>query len=322
MNKREFEQLVESVERLTPAQRDKLKMLLSKVDGKAKAVALLESAMAPHLACPKCRGHHLHRHGFNAGLQRFRCVDCGRTFNSLSETPLSRLRLKDRWLQYSKCLLRSLTVRGAAARVGVHKNTAFRWRHRFLTAPKADRCFPLHGIAEADEIFFHESQKGSRNLSRPPRKRAEPAGKRGISDEQVCVVVARDRAGQTVDFIAGLGPVTKVQLKRGLAPILDQDALLVTDSNASYRFFAKECGISHQAVNLRSGRRVNGAVHVQNVNAYHSRLRGWLQIFHGVATHYLPNYLGWRWALDKDRVTKPEDLLCSSAGAFPHLAWT
>lgn len=322
MKKHEFERLIATIDQLTASQRHRLTALLLDADERAQVVELLESAMNPHLACPRCRGHRLHRHGVNAGLQRFRCTDCGRTFNSLSETPLSRLRLKDLWLQYSKCLLRSLTVRAAAARVGVHKNTAFRWRHRFLTAPKTDRCFPLHGIAEADEIFFHESQKGSRQLNRPPRKRAEPAKKRGISEEQVCVVVARDRAGQTIDFIAGLGPVTKVQLKRGLAPILDPDVLLVTDSNASYRYFARECGISHQAVNLKAKQRVKGAAHVQNVNAYHSRLRGWIGNFHGVATHYLPNYLGWRWALDKDRITDPAVLLCSSAGAIPHLTWT
>jgi hypothetical protein len=206
--------------------------------------------------------------------------------------------------------------------VGVHKNTAFRWRHRFLTLPKADRDFPLSGIAEVDEMFLLESEKGSRHLNRPPRKRAEPAKKRGTSAEQVCIVVSRDRSGKTVDFIAGKGPVTKAQLHRGLAPILDPDVLLVSDSNASYRYFAKEAGLTHQAVNLRKHQRVKGAVHVQNVNAYHSRFRGWLAIFHGVATHYLPNYLGWRWALDKKRVDDPLVMLRAAVGVYPHLTWT
>jgi hypothetical protein len=35
-----------------------------------------------------------------------------------------------------------------------------------------------------------------------------------------------------------------------------------------------------------------GAIHVQNVNAYHSRFKQWLRRFHGVASNYLPNYLG------------------------------
>ncbi|SDA85448.1 ISXO2-like transposase domain-containing protein [Janthinobacterium sp. 551a] len=98
--------------------------------------------------------------------------------------------------------------------------------------------------------------------------------------------------------------------------------MLVTDGHAAYRAFAKEAGISHQAVNLRAGIRVQGAAHVQNVNAYHSRLRAWLRPFHGVATRYLPNYLGWRWILDARRICSPETLLKATLGAFPHLTVT
>ena len=54
----------------------------------------------------------------------------------------------------------------------------------------------------------------------------------------VCIVVARDRTGQTADFVTGNGPVTKRQLHRDLAPVLDRDVLLVTDGNAVYRYFA------------------------------------------------------------------------------------
>jgi hypothetical protein len=63
-------------------------------------------------------------------------------------------------------------------------------------------------------------------------------------------------------------------------------------------------------------------LHVQNVNAYHSRLKQWLRRFHGVARRYLPNYLGWRWALDGDRISSPEMLLRSALGACPDFTGT
>ncbi|GJI95945.1 hypothetical protein RugamoR57_26630 [Duganella caerulea] len=47
-----------------------------------------------------------------------------------------------------------------------------------------------------------------------------------------------------------------------------------------------------------------------------------LDRFHRVATHYLPNYLGWRWAADAHRISAPLDLLKTSVGVFPHLAAT
>jgi len=43
---------------------------------------------------------------------------------------------------------------------------------------------------------------------------------------------------------------------------------------------------------------VRQAFHIQNVNAYHSRLKTWIRRFHGVGTYYLLNYLGWHRLLD------------------------
>ena len=100
------------------------------------------------------------------------------------------------------------------------------------------------------------------------------------------------------------------------------DILLVTDGHAAYPIFAREAGIRHSAGNLSAGVRVDGVLHVQNVNAYHSRFKQWLRHFHGVASRYLPNYLGWRWALDANRIRSPEMLLRSALGSFPDLAVT
>ncbi|RZA33830.1 MAG: IS1595 family transposase, partial [Lysobacteraceae bacterium] len=189
----------------------------------------------------------------------------------------------------------------------------FRWRHRFLERVKHDLPPRLHGIVEADEMFILESQKGSRKLDRAPRKRGGKAGKRGISNELCCILVARDRSNQTIGALVGRSALKMAQLARHLLPKLDKEVLLVSDSNAAYRAFARQHGIAHRAVNLQAGQRVchnaAGALHVQNVNAYHQRFRQWLIRFHGVASRYLPNYLGWHRALDGERVTSVEQLL-------------
>ena len=39
-------------------------------------------------------------------------------------------------------------------------------------------------------------------------------------------------------------------------------------------------------------------LHINNVNAYHGRLKPWLSRFNRVATENLPNSLGWRRALE------------------------
>ncbi|MEX5744055.1 IS1595 family transposase, partial [Massilia sp. X63] len=183
---------------------------------------------------------------------------------------------------------------------------------------KHDRPQLLNGIAEADEMFLLESQKGAKKLDRPARKRGGRAGKRGISRELDCILVARDRGGQTIDAVVGRGALTAAHLARHLLPRLDRQVLLVSDGHAAYRAFARQHGIAHQAVDLRAGVRVRrsaaGAIHVQNVNAYHSRFRQWLSRFRGVASRYLSNYLGWHWALDGNRITSAAQLLRIAIG--------
>lgn len=316
MERRQFEHFVEELQKLTRRQCQKVLAMLTESSKRERPAELIEQAASERLSCPRCGATRLYRHGQVDGLQRYRCVGCAKTFNALTGTPLARLRHKTKWLDYLDCMLVATTVRRAAKEVQVHKDTSFRWRHRFLSLTKNDRPQRLRGIAEADELYLLESEKGARKLEREPRKRGGAATKRGISDEQVCVLIARDRTGQTLDFVTGKGPVTKAQLHQHLPPALDHDVLLVTDANAAYRYFAREAGISHEFVNLRAGVRVRGAIHVQNVNAYHSRFRLWLDRFHGVATHYLSNYLGWRWALDAQRINSPDAFLRAAMGVF------
>jgi hypothetical protein len=39
--------------------------------------------------------------------------------------------------------------------------------------------------------------------------------------------------------------------------------LLISDAAASYRGFALEAGITHEAVNGKTGKRARGAIHIQ-----------------------------------------------------------
>jgi hypothetical protein len=191
-----------------------------------------------------------------------------------------------------------------------------RWRHRFLQGLNAKRAATLRGITEADETYFLESCKGYRKLQRPAPRRGSKARTAGLSNELVCVLVARDRAEKTVDWVIERGQMTKAALTRALQPVLAKDALLVSDGNQTYRSFAQDAHLAHEAVNLNAGVRVNGAIHVQNVNAYHGRLKQWLHRFHGVAkgittwAGFAPwtatvatlGKLSWRWSWENSHI--------------------
>ena len=85
-------------------------------------------------------------------------------------------------------------------------------------------------------------------------------------------MVARDRSGATADFL--LEAVSKVCLSEVLKPRVNADAILCPDGSAAMAAPAKELGVHHEAMNLSAGERVRGPWHIQNVNAYHGRLKG------------------------------------------------
>lgn len=69
--------------------------------------------------------------------------------------------------------------------------------------------------------------------------------------------------------------------------------MLCTDAAGVYRASAKAEAIANEPLNLAQGIRVKQRVfHIQHVNDYDSRLKQWMHRFNGVATQYLPNYLG------------------------------
>jgi transposase-like protein len=314
----EFRRLLTRIGDLTGRQRRVLAEVLAERTPRGEAVEVADARLAEGASCPRCGGSAVQRWGQDGGVQRFRCRGCGRTFNALTGTPLARLRRRDAWPAHAEALAEGLSVRRAARACGVHRNTAFRWRHRWLQVPAERKDGAFSGIVEADETYFLESRKGSKAWARrrrgrdaaeppparPPRRRGGTASKRGLSAEQAPVPVVRDRHGATTDAV--LPAVTKAAVGGVLAPILNRDTLLCTDGLGVYRAAAKERGFAHQPLNLKAGARVKERVfHIQHVNAYHGRLKDWMRRFRGVATAYLPNYLGWRRLLERHRDAPP-----------------
>ncbi len=100
---------------------------------------LIDGAFQVDVCCPRCQGRRIHRHGMARGLQRYKCLDCARTFNAQTGTPMAGLRKRGLWLTYAASLNASETVRTAAAHAGIAPSTSFRWQHCFLNVRKDDK---------------------------------------------------------------------------------------------------------------------------------------------------------------------------------------
>ena len=258
--------------------------------------------------CPHCAGREIVGWGRSHGLLRFRCKSCGRTFNTLTKTPMAHLRKKDRWLDHARAMIEGKSLAKTAALCGIHPTTAFRWRHRFLRAPASDKPRGLRGIVEADETFVLESFKGRRSdLPRKARRRGGTARHPGLHQDNIPILVARDRNGAAFDAI--LAQVDGASVSLALAGIVTPGNPLIGDGGKAIATFARRAGIAFHTV-PSPGKPSPAAprLHINTVNAYHGRLKQWLNRFNGVATKNLPNYLGWRRALEAwgDKLEPPK----------------
>jgi len=312
MNSHDFSGLLKQLSDLSPSQHQRLHQYFKGHD--ISAFDLLATQAAPEY-CPYCHVDHLKPWGSSHGLPRYRCIGCLRTFNALTGTPLAKLHKREEWIAFMRTLIDGLSLRAAAKQCRINKDTALLWRHRFLQMISQHQATQEQGIVEADETFFLESFKGQRELGRPARKRGGVGKTRGTGSDQIPVLIVRDRHQATANFI--LTRVNAVTIGQVLKPLIDKEAVLCTDGAAVYSAFAKKTGIAHEVIHTK-GPRARGVFHVQNVNAYGSRLKTWMRRFHGVATKYLVNYLGWRMLLEryKSAIT-PTLCLLEAVGRIP-----
>jgi len=264
----------------------------------ADVVAELGQRRVDSIGCPHCECRQVAPWGRASGIPRYRCSACRRTFNALTKTPLAHLRMKDKWVTQTEAMIDGVSTAMAAQRCGVDYKTAFRWRHRFLASLAGDKPRTLSGIVEGDETFILESFKGKRSgMKRKARKRGGKAAKRGVSAEQIPVIVARDRHGATTDAV--LPKLNRVSIAAALGGIVTPTNEFCCDGGTAIVAFARKAGIPTHILPLPGKPNPSAPdFHINNVNAYHGRLKEWLRRFHGVATKNLPNYLGWRRTLE------------------------
>lgn len=282
-------------------------------------VAELGQRRVDSIGCPHCGSRDVVHWGKASDLPRYRCKGCRRTFNALTKTPLAHLRKKDKWVAQAGAMIDGVSTSKAAKRCDVDYKTAFRWRHRFLDSLSGDKPRALSGIVEGDETFILESFKGKRSgISRAARKRGGKPAKCGISAEQIPVIVARDRHGATTDAV--LPKLNRVSITAALGGVVTPVNEFCCDGGSAIVAFARKAGIPTHI--LPAPGKPNPQApdfHINNVNAYHSRLKEWMRRFHGVATKNLPNYLGWRRTLEAlGQQATPAALILGAIGLGPY----
>ena len=123
-------------------------------------------------------------------------------------------------------------------------------------------------------------------------------------------MAARDRTGATIDAI--LPHLDAASIKAALGQFITRPAELCCDGGSAITAFARHARIKFHILPAPS-------LHINNVNAYHGRLKEWMRRFHGAATNHLPNYLSWRRPIEAlSTASAPEAWIIGAAGLGPY----
>jgi len=146
--------------------------------------------------CAHCSHPKYVKFGIDKGSQRYKCKLCKRSFTEYTGTWMAGLQRKDKIEDYLALMLEEKSLDKIKETLSINKKTAFDWRHKILASLSENDKDSFTGITESDETFFLNSEKGRTVSHRESRKRGGTSKTRGISNDQVAVIVTHKTENQ------------------------------------------------------------------------------------------------------------------------------
>jgi transposase-like protein len=250
--------------------------------------------------CPHCHSRAVGPWGtyhYRPAFKRYRCKDCGRTFNDLTKTLLSQSqRSLTHWIVATFLLCLSCASRRIARELGVHVRTSYRrcwWLRNAALSYEMDRH--IEGPVEADELYHTAGNKGQakqggkKSLGRRPRRRRkkrEP-GRGHYDKDRPAMIAWVSRQGPVV--VQAIKDFTVKTVRQAADLAVQVGSRLYTDSASSYRALK---GYRHEFVNHTQKEYARGEVHENRAECLFSLLKPYLRVFRGIGKCNLPGYLG------------------------------
>lgn len=293
------------------------------------------------IACPHCGSVSVKKHGRKDNRQRYYCKDCHKTFSSTARTMFYHSRLtREQWMGLLKGLVLNLSLNKIADDIGTSVKAVWYNKQKVMSLLSEmfvdqDR---FTDIAECDEYSVHLSFKGKRDpsffiykLGRMPRhhrsigEKIEYLQKAGLWDrlqsdqaflnellygdkwlegtnkDSVCILSGKDRSGNLYLNPVCVGSIESSHISRSFKGRFEPDAIMVTDGNNSYNWFAEYENVHH--VQILSRLRVQGPYNLGRIDAIHSKMSAYWPVAREnlPSTKYLDLNVMLFWWLEKNR---------------------
>ena len=161
-----------------------MQALLKKIVDESKLYDFIRSIRwKQRLYCPRCQSHRIRYVSRNRQNYKYYCNACRVHFNDLTTTIFAYTHISLwQWIMAIYLLSLGHSNQRIGKEIDVNNNTSDRIcakiRHSIWNLPTEK----LSGIIEADEVYQNVGEKGTKQIDRPPRKRAKKneAGVLGI----------------------------------------------------------------------------------------------------------------------------------------------
>lgn len=283
--------LLEQFSQLTDFQKDQLKRKIHDF------IQFNQFVQNTHYSvCPVCgvSEPRIIKKGFLGGKQRVLCKECGRKF----VTTCGRLNYNSQQSEASWSIvivdtLNAIPLHETAAEIDCAVDTVFHMRHKFLLLLEQvlfEQGEVMEGIVEIDETYLPDSFKGiKRTEGRKARKHGEPAEKRGLSDEKMCVFMGTNRMGKEVAQCVNRARPSSQEVIEVFGDVIKEKSMLINDGLFSNYERIKRNQLTSMIVS--DHHEFTDVLHLNTVNTMHSGFKTRYRFYRGVSSKYLNRYL-------------------------------
>ncbi|WP_416327600.1 IS1595 family transposase [[Eubacterium] hominis] len=171
--------------------------------------------------------------------------------------------------------------------------------------------YTLADNVELDEKYFPRNHKGCKIEGVKSKHSGMPAIKRGISDEQLCLLTGVERGGTAFLHAFNMSRPSSEDIMN-LSEHMEMDSYVWTDGLASYHKLLEEKNCTTKVV--KSKEEYDKVNHLNNVNSFHNQIQQQYTKYRGVASKYINRYAALfviqKEYKDYDKQERLLDLIC------------
>ena len=157
-----------------------------------------------NITCPKCGSFLCLKHGKDKnGTQRYKCKECGKTFNLVKGTLFFSSKVNiQAWFAFLESLLSGSSISEACIAAKISKVTGSRWMKKIFTALQDyQNSLVLGKTIYIDETFVHVDESDIFYLDEIGQTKKVRKQPRGISRNKICILVGTDGMNSFAEIV-------------------------------------------------------------------------------------------------------------------------